>query len=106
MPPMEACMTSARLPSDRAGPQRVRAAYVQWVAERLSERDWAIVEIVNRLRLVRGDHLERLFFSDLAVGSRVVSRGRVLRRLVAWRVLDVLPRRIGGDRRGSSASVF
>lgn len=99
-------MSARLLPGGASAPKRVRTAYVQWVAERLSERDWAIVEIVNCLRLVRGDQLERLFFFDLADGSRVVSRGRVLRRLVAWRVLDVLPRRIGGGKRGSSASVF
>jgi Replication-relaxation len=100
-------MSSARVRSGSPdAPLRSKAAYVQAVAERLSERDWAIVEIVNRLRLVRGDQLERLFFAELANGSRVVSRGRVLRRLVVWHVLDVLPRRIGGGKRGSAASIY
>lgn len=92
--------------SERHGVQRVRPHDVERVAERLSERDWAVIEIVNRLRMVRGDQCERLLFSYLHGRSRVVSRGRVLRRLVAWQVLDVLPRRVGGSPRGSSGSVY
>lgn len=88
------------------GPQRVRIAYVEWVAERLNGRDWAVVETVNLVRLLRGDQVERLFFCHLHGRSRVVSRGRMLRRLVDWRVLDVLPRRVGGSSRGSAAYVY
>lgn len=97
-----------RAKSDSAGRpvQRIRISRVEWVEERLSERDWAIIEFVNRLRLVCGDHIERLFFSSLSGRSKVVTRGRVLRRLVTWQVLDVLPRRVGGSPRGSSGSVF
>jgi hypothetical protein len=79
---------------------------VAWVGERLSERDWAVIEVVNRLRLVRGEQIERLLFANLSGRSRVVTRGRVLRRLTDWQVLDVLPRRIGGSPRGSSGSVY
>ncbi len=85
------------------GPQRVRSSHVEWVAERLSERDWAVVETVNLLRLMRGDQVERLFFSHLSGRSCSVSRGRMLHRLVAWRVLDMLPRRVGGPVGGSAA---
>jgi hypothetical protein len=79
---------------------------VAWVAERLSERDWKILEVVNRLHLVTGWQLERLFFSDLAPRSRVVTRSRTLSRLTDWRVLSRLPRRVGGARRGSSVAVY
>lgn len=101
-------MTGARRAAagPREQPQRVRAAHVEAVAERMGERDWALVAMVNRLRLLRGDQIERLFFFDLAEGSRIICRCRVLRRLVAWRVLDCLPRRIGGSRRGSATSVY
>ncbi len=91
----------------RAGaPRRVRGAYVEWVAERLSDRDGQIIEAVNRLRLVSGSQLERLCFSSLAGHARTVVRGRVLRRLVQWQVLALLPRRIGGAARGSAGAVF
>jgi hypothetical protein len=88
-------------------PVRVRTGHVAWVGERLSERDWAIARSVNRLHLVTGPQLERLHFADLATSrARTVSRSRTLARLAAWRVLTVLPRRIGGTRRGSAVSVY
>ncbi len=90
-----------------APPVRVRSRHVQWVEDRLSARDWAIIETVNRLGLVSGVQLERCHFADLAEGrSRTVSRSRTLARLVAWRVLLPLPRRVGGPRQGSSVTVF
>jgi hypothetical protein len=64
------------------------------------------LDTINKLRLVTGNQLERLYFADLVGRSREVTRGRVLRRLVAWRVLVVLPRRVGGAVRGSARSVF
>jgi hypothetical protein len=79
---------------------------VEWIADRLSERDWQVLEIVNRLRLVSGNQLERLLFDALHGHAREVVRGRVLRRLVRWQVLDALPRRVGGSARGSAGMVF
>jgi hypothetical protein len=91
----------------RAGQsQRVRTNHVAWVVERLSERDRAIVTTVARLRLVTSAQLERLHFSDLAVSARARVRRRVLARLVTWRVLMTMPRRIGGIRAGSSGLLF
>lgn len=93
--------------ADQAGaPRRVQATQIEWVAERLSERDWRILETVNQLRLVSGNQLERLHFRALSGHSRAVVRGRVLRRLVDWRVLTLLPRRVGGAARGSAESLF
>jgi hypothetical protein len=87
--------------------RRVGPAQVEWVAERLSDRDWQIIEAVNLVRLLTGSQVERLFFADLAPGrSRVASRSRALHRLVAWRVLAPLPRRIGGAGRGSTTLAF
>lgn len=88
-------------------PVRVRSGHVQWVADHLSARDWAIIETVNRLGLATGQQLERCHFADLAEGrSRTVSRSRALTRLVRWRVLLPLPRRVGGPRQGSSVAAF
>ena len=86
---------------------RLRPAYVEWVADRLTSRDWQIIEGVNQLRLLTGAQVERLYFADLKLGrSRTASRSRALRRLVTWRVLVPLPRRIGGAGRGSTTLVF
>ncbi|MEU2869790.1 replication-relaxation family protein [Streptomyces olivoreticuli] len=66
----------------------------------------AITETVNRLRLVTGQQLERLHFEELTGRSRAVVRWRVLRRLVEWRLLVPLERRVGGARAGSGGLVY
>jgi len=83
------------------GPQRVRMPYVEWLAETLSARDWAIVGTVYLIRLASGRQLERLYFGQLAGRSRSVMRWRVLKRLVDARVLTTLDRRIGTSHHGS-----
>jgi hypothetical protein len=75
--------------------------YVERLAARLSERDWAIIATVHRLRLVSGGQLERLHFSNLSLHSQSVVRGRVLKRLADAHVLMPLERRIGSAQRGS-----
>jgi protein involved in plasmid replication-relaxation len=87
-------------------PRRVRQAHVEWVAERLSDRDRAIIGSVARLRLATGAQLERLHFHGLSPRVRARVRRRVLARLVAWRVLMCLERRIGGVRAGSTGLTF
>lgn len=87
-------------------PQRVRTGHVEWVDARLSPRDRAILADVHRLRLTSGEQLERLHFSHLTTPARARVRRRVLARLVRWRVLVSLDRRIGGVRAGSSGLVF
>ncbi len=93
--------------ASRSTPTRVRPAYVDRLTDRMSERDWQIITAVNRLRVASGGQIERLCFVDVSEGrSRIVTRSRVLARLVAWRVLVPLARRIGGAGRGSSAQLF
>lgn len=87
-------------------PARVRPAYATTLAERMSAKDWEILSTVNRLHLLTGLQLDRLFFDHLSGHSRTVTRSRTLSRMVAWRVLQRLPRRIGGSRRGSSVAVY
>jgi hypothetical protein len=99
----------SRRPERRsAGSVRLGAGHAEWVRERLNERDWAIIDSLDRLRVLSADHLERLHFSSRTGRSREVVRGRVLRRLVAWRVIAPLGRfrRIGGARRGSSRTIY
>ena len=84
------------------GPRRVRMPYVERLAEALSDRDWAIIQTVDRVRLISGFQLERLHFHDLGTRSRSVMRWRVLKRLTDARVLYPLERRVGTARRGSA----
>ncbi|MEV4056806.1 replication-relaxation family protein [Amycolatopsis sp. NPDC049688] len=76
------------------------------LAESLSQREWQIMDSVNRLRLVTGSQLERLHFSELTGRSRSVVRWRVLKRLVDARVLMPLARRVGGSLRGSAQLTY
>ena len=86
--------------------RRVRARHIDWVRERLSARDWAVITVFEHVRLVSGRHFDQLCFHDLGGRSRTVVRGRVLHRLVRWRVLQTLDRRVGGSAGGSAAATF
>ena len=91
----------------RSTPVRVRTAYVDWLDDHLSLRDWCVVETVNRLQVASGQQLERLCFAGLANDhSRTVTRSRVLGRLVRQRVLVAVGRRVGGSGRGSTVQAF
>lgn len=85
---------------------RVASAHVERLRHALSERDWAVIRDVARLRLVTGAQLERLHFAELTSASGLVVRRRVLGRLIQARVLATLPRRIGGVRAGSAGQVY
>jgi hypothetical protein len=76
------------------------------LAETLSEREWAVMETINRLRLATGLQLERLHFAELTGKSRSVVRWRVLKRLVDAQVLMPLARRVGGGLRGSAQLAY
>jgi hypothetical protein len=96
-----------RQSATQQGPARCSPQQVAWVRERLSQRDWQVLEAVNRLRILTGAQIERLFFDDLpSACSRTVSRTRVLRRLVSWRTLLPLGRRIGGSAHGSTVTIY
>jgi Replication-relaxation len=90
------------LPSSYEGKSYVSATRLDVLRERLSERDMAVIRDVARLRLATSTQLERLHFADVSA----VVRRRVLGRLVQWRVLTTLERRVGGVRAGSAGLVF
>lgn len=94
------------LVSPSSPPARVRLSYVEKISEQLSTRDIAVMDTVHQLRLATGTQLERLHFTHLADTCRSRVRRRVLNRLVTWRVLTTLPRRIGGIRAGSAGLIY
>jgi hypothetical protein len=85
---------------------RVTAAYVANLATRLSRRDQAILRDLARVRVLTGNQLERLHFYDLGLTNCDRARRRVLNRLIAWRVVTTLARRVGGVRAGSNGLVY
>ena len=88
------------------GPQRVRMPYVERLAASLSDRDWGIIETLDRVHIASGKQIERLHFSALPIRSRHVMRWRVLKRLTDARVLAALDGRVGGARRGSAGYCY
>jgi hypothetical protein len=86
----------------RDSPQRVRDADIGAVEDRLSPRDWLVIDTIAAVRLATGRQLDQLCFTNLAGRSQAVVRGRVVHRLVRWRVLRSFDRSIGGANGGSS----
>lgn len=83
-----------------------RPPSLAWVEPRLSLRDRCVMQTVADLRLVSGKQLDALCFLQLQGRSRSVVRGRVVARLVSWRVLQVVDRRIGGPQPGSTTPAY
>lgn len=71
----------------------------------LSARDLAILESIQRFRLLSTAHLRRLHFTDghATVSAATRATGRVLARLEAHGLIARLGQRIGGERGGSSS---
>jgi hypothetical protein len=76
------------------------------VAERLSQRDWEVLRLVARFRVMSGAQLARLLWPHGELGTRARLARRGLARLAALEVLERLPRRVGGVRAGSEGLVF
>lgn len=76
------------------------------IVERLSSRDTAILNALGRVRVLTGEQLTRLFFTDLSPHTRDRLRRRVLGRLVSLGLVATLDRQIGGVRAGSSGLVY
>jgi hypothetical protein len=74
------------------------------IAQSLTERDRRVIEDVDRLGLVAGAQLRRLHYGNDDAARRL---GRLhFARLVELRVLQRLPRRVGGVRSGSDGYVY
>jgi hypothetical protein len=78
------------------------------VADRLTDRDWLIVQTMQTVKTATGHQLERLHFDlgETDAGSASRHRRRVLNRLVDLQVLGRLERQIGGVRAGSAGFVY
>jgi protein involved in plasmid replication-relaxation len=73
----------------------------------LTEQDQAVILFLAQVRLATGTQIARRLWSSSAPTDRRAGRARrALRRLEEWRVIDRLPRRVGGVRAGSSSIVY
>lgn len=99
--------SSARVPmKDWRPTSHLSARQVALVAGRLSERDWEVLRLVGRFRVMRGDQLADLFWAEGRPATRARLARRGLARLADMEVLERLPRRVGGVRAGSSGLMF
>jgi hypothetical protein len=80
----------------------VTARRVQRLGRQLSDRDWAVLSTLSRVRVATARQLERLHFASV---SRRQSRS-TLASLTSRRLLARLPRQVGGVRAGSAGYVY
>lgn len=77
------------------------------IHERMTETDWLLLSFTSECRLASGSQLiRRYWLTNERDDARARAGRRALKRLADWRVLDPLPRRIGGERAGSSGMVY
>ncbi|HTD09917.1 MAG TPA: replication-relaxation family protein [Solirubrobacteraceae bacterium] len=73
----------------------------------MSDTDWLVLGFLSGCRLASGRQLiRRYWFTSDPGDPRARAGRRALKRLTDWRVLDALPRRIGGERAGSAGIVY
>jgi hypothetical protein len=85
---------------------RVSSHHLDHIISQLTPTDRAAVALVARARLCSGAQLERLFWHQGSPASRARQARRTLARLATWRLLDRLPRVIGGRRAGSRGFIY
>jgi hypothetical protein len=86
----------------------VTAERLHWIAGEMDERDWTVLSFLSATRLASGRQLARRYWDAAEEGDSPEARAarRTLKRLADWRVLDRLPRRVGGRRAGSAGMVY
>lgn len=85
---------------------RISSPRLDLIASLLTPTEQAVLELVARTRLCSGAQLERLFFHEGNPASRARQARRTLGQLSEWRILDRLPRQVGGRRAGSRGFVY
>jgi hypothetical protein len=85
---------------------RVTNAQVERLAADLPERDLALVETLDRIRVATPNQLKRLHFTDGTPAANARQVWRRLRALTELHVVCVLERKVGGGRGGSTQAVF
>lgn len=99
-------LSGAPVPKRLVSSARMHSGEVELVELEMSERDRAILSSFEIVPLLSGEQIERLHCGGLSRDSRDRRRRDILNRLVRLRLLDKLPRRVGGVRSGSAGAVF
>lgn len=97
---------SAANDSRLSRPSRVSARTLDDIDRRLGDHDREVLHVVARLRIASGDQLARALWEEEPGSDRRRRARRALKRLTDWRVVDRLPRTVGGVRAGSSGFLY
>jgi hypothetical protein len=95
-----------KLSSFQDSVSRISSTRLTLIASLLTPTEREVLGAVARTRLCSGAQLERLYWYEGNPASRARQARRVLGQLAEWRVLDRLPRQIGGRRAGSRGFVY
>jgi hypothetical protein len=101
--------TSIRAAKDSpsARPSRISSSRLDQLSARLTDSDRAVLLLLSDVRLATGFQLaRRLWSAKVPTDPGAWAARRALWRLEEWRVIDRLPRRVGGVRGGSASLVF
>ena len=91
----------------RPSPSRISAPQLDVIASQLTDYDQAVLLFLAEVRLATGAQIaRRLWGARTPTDAKAWMARRALWRLEAWRIIDRLPRRIGGVRGGSGSLVF
>lgn len=82
-------------------PSRIKSR-ANWLAARLTNRDWEILGTLYRLNSATIGHIYRLHFNGLTMRNCQY----VMRRLMEWRAVTSIERRMGGVLSGSGQRVY
>jgi hypothetical protein len=85
---------------------RVSRGRLEEIGRLLTARDLEVLRLVAQTRVCTGAQLERLFWHDGDSGSQARNARRSLSMLAEWRILDRLPREVGGRRAGSRGFIY
>jgi hypothetical protein len=98
-----------RAAEDLAGPlpSRISSRQLDRITSQLTDYDKAVVMLIAEVRLATGFQIaRRLWSARVPSDSAAWAARRTLWRLEEWRIIDRLPRRVGGVRGGSTSLVF
>jgi hypothetical protein len=91
---------------DQSSLSRISPARLDLISAQLTPLDQAVITLASRTRLCSGGQLQRLFWPGGDGDNQARRARRALGRLTDWRVLDRLPRPVGGTRAGSKGFLY
>lgn len=86
---------------------RISSRDLDVISQSLTDYDQAVLLFISEVRLASGYQLaRRLWSAGVPTDSKARAARRALSRLERWRVIDRLPRRMGGVRGGSASIIY